>query len=156
MRAAVFHHIGTPTEDKFTHSIKQILEFDGQITFDGAYVSLWPHRKALAKRNPILFIQGSTLGEEGVLSVDEVTSLQSLGFILGWHGWSHKRLTELSPEEIENELDRPDWVEPVYAYPHGDFNQVAIDKLKELGYRQAYSTTQGEDDNVYAIKRLYI
>lgn len=155
MSVAVFHRVGEPTEDKFTHSIEQILAFDGLITFDGAYTSLWPHREVLGSRKPILFVQGLTLGSEGVLTVGEVMKLQESGFILGWHGWSHNRLTELSEDEIANELDRPDWVDPIYAYPHGDFNQVAIDKLKEMGYQKAYSTTQG-DDGDYTIKRIYI
>jgi hypothetical protein len=33
-----------------------------------------------------------------------------------------------------------------FAYPYGRFNQLVIDCVKEAGFKQAYSVTQGSTD----------
>jgi hypothetical protein len=152
---AVFHRIGEPTEDKFTHSLKQILDYGGEVTFDGAYTSLYEHRQELAKLKPILFVQGGTVGKEGICTWEQIWQLEDLGFVLGWHGWSHDRLTELSEEQIRKEL-QSSFSTKLYAYPHGDYSELAISVIKDCGYEKAYSTTQGEKDNDFAIFREYL
>lgn len=151
----VFHRIGTPTPDRFTHSIEQILAFNGTVTFDGIYVSVFNHRKQLIPKKPILFISGDQIGREGFCNKEQLLELKDLGFTLGWHGWSHDRLNELDDEQKRLELRRPDWVEPLYAYPHGDFDERCKQVLQAYGYEKAYSTTQGNDDT-FSIKRLYV
>lgn len=159
MSVAVFHRIGEPTEDKFCHSIDQILAFDGQITFDGAYESVYEHREELKDKDIIVFIQATTIGKEGVMSLSQIHELGiRYGFHIGWHGWSHRKLTELPDHAVIAELSPPkEWnVLPIYAYPHGDFDDRTINLVKQMGYLQAYSTTQGEESNDYAIRRIYI
>lgn len=152
----VFHKIGEPTEDKMTHSIKQILNFDGTITFDGIYESVFDHRIVLAKRKPILFITGNKIGREGFCHNIQLGQLKNLGFILAWHGWSHRKLTELSKREVMAELDSGDNPRlDLYAYPHGEFDDRVKKLVKQMGYKKAYSTTQG-DDSDFAIRREYI
>lgn len=155
MGVAVFHRIGEPTEDRFTHSIEQIMDYDGQITFDGIYRSVFEHRAVLAWREPILFITGEQIGRKNFCNREQLEHLNWMGFRLGWHGWTHRKITELSDSEQWEELKRPDWVSPFYAYPHGEYDQRAIEKLKKGGYIGAYSTTQGEDSD-FAIRREYI
>lgn len=152
----VFHRIGTPEPGNFTNSIEQILAFPGLITFDGVYTSVFDNRLALKDKKAILFVSGDQIGREGFCNKEQLLELERLGHILAWHGWSHRKLTELSENDIRSELSRPDWVKPFYAYPHGDFDKRSIDILKKLGYRQAYSTTQGENGNEFAIYRHYI
>lgn len=152
----VFHHIGEPTPDRFTHSIEQILSYPGQITFDGIYTSVFDHRLQLQGKRAILFVSGDQIGREGFCNITQLIELQRQGHILAWHGWSHRRLTELSDEEIRMELQRPDWAQPLYAYPHGDFDDRSIQILKEMGYKNAYSTTQGRQDDGFAIIRTYV
>ena len=158
-RVACFHHIGEPTEDKFTHSIEQILAYEGQITFDGAYESVWAHREALKDKDIIIFLQGLTLGMEGVMNFHRVSILgRDYGFHIGWHGWTHRRLTDLPDHAVIAELTPPtEWnIIPLYAYPHGDFDERTKDIVKSMGYKQAYSTTQGEEGNEFAIPRMYV
>lgn len=155
MQVAVFHKIGTPNPQEFTNSIEQILQFDGQITFDGIYTSVFEHRGVLASKKPILFISGDQIGREGFCNKEQLLEMQKLGFRLGWHGWSHRRLNELEDDDKRLELRKPDWVEPFYAYPHGDFDDRSKHVLQAYGYVQAYSTTQGDNTN-YAIYRHYI
>lgn len=153
---AVFHRIGEPTPDLFTHSIDQITAYTGTITFDGVYESVFQHRIRLRGREALFFVSGDQIGREGFCNYDQLIRLRSEGHALGWHGWSHTPLTELEPKEIEAELQRPAWVEPVYAYPHGEFNDSAIRILQDMGYDRAYSTTQGQEGNRFAIPRFYI
>lgn len=153
----VFHRIGKPTGDHYTHSLEQILAFEGVITFDGAYKSVWEDRVELAPRQPILFVQGETVGTPGVCNQEQIDELAGLGFVMGWHGWTHRRLPELPDHAVIRELTSPDPnFYKLYAYPHGDWDGRVAQLVKEMGYLRAYSTTQGEGDNNYAIPRVYI
>lgn len=152
---AVFHHIGEPTEDKFTRSLEQILAYQGLITFDGAYKEVYEHRQVLGAREPIMFIQWDTIGTDGVCTLDEIAELKKAGFTIGWHGHTHRRLTELTDDEIRQEIHSELGPMLAYAYPHGDFDERAKRLIEEAGYLYAYSTTQG-DDSDYARRREYI
>lgn len=151
---AVFHKIGT--EGEYTNTIEEILNFDGVITFDGAYKSVYEHREVLGKREPILFIQYDTIDTEGVCTLDEISELEDCGFVIGWHGRTHRRLTELPDHAVINELSHNLPNIKLYAYPHGDWDGRVAKLVKDMGYLRAYSTTQGEDGNDFAIPRVYI
>lgn len=157
MKTAVFHKIGEPSEDHMVNSLEQILAFDGQITFDGAYMSVYEHRKQLAfLESPLLFIQGYSVGTEGIMSWQQIMELVfDNNFQLGWHGHSHRRLTELRDSEVEEELTCPLPLD-LYAYPHGDWDSRVAKIVQEMGYLRAYSTTQGEEGNDFAIPRIYL
>lgn len=155
MAVAVFHHIGEPTPDLFTHSIGQIRGFEGQATFDGVYTSVFDHRHELP-RGSVMFVTGNMIGRDGYCNRTQLEQLAAEGFVIGWHGWSHRRLPELSLPEMSAELARPPWVAPLYAYPHGDFNEQTISTLRGLSYLYAYSTTQGIPGNDFAVPRVYI
>lgn len=154
-RVAVFHHISDEKKD-FHNSLEQILAFDGVITFDGVYTSVFDHRNYLWGKSPILFITGNQIGRDGYCNKEQLLQLKSLGFRLGWHGWSHTKLTELDKDAIASELWRPKWIENIYAYPHGDYDLQTQTIVEDMGYKKAYSTTQGEEGNDFAIPRVYI
>lgn len=157
MEVAIFHHIGD--EGDFTNTIDEILAFDGVITFDGAYNSVWEHREALEDREPILFVQGDTVGQPGVMSWEEILHLaHHYQFIIGWHGWTHRKLTDLPDHVVINELIPAKEIEGVklYAYPHGEWDERVAKIVQQMGYIRAYSTTQGNNDNDFAIYRKYI
>lgn len=159
---AVFHRIGEPTPDRFTHSIDQIKNCDMQITLDGIYTSVWDHREEigeLARQNPLwLFVAGDTLGTEGFIDKQQLMTLvDEYDCLMAWHTWSHADLTQLSDDEIRHELDAPDWIpRTTFAYPYGNFDNRVIELVKEAGYQSAYSTTQGRQGDNYAIIRYYI
>lgn len=157
-KAAVFHHIGESGD--YTNTIEQILAYDGLVTFDGAYKSVWENAylmRGKLKHMPIIFVQGDTVGTEGVCNRAEILTLSQTGFLLGWHGWSHRRLPELSDDEVRKELSPPDWLmaNALYAYPHGDFDERTKQLVREAGFWEGYSTTQGNDDR-YSLHREYI
>lgn len=155
MALAVCHHVGEVGE--YTNTLEEILAFDGILTFDGAYISVWDNREKLAPKQPILFVQGETVGRDGVCSNTQIDELAGLGFVLGWHGWTHRRLTELPDHAVIRELTSPDPVNyKLYAYPHGDWDGRVAKIVQQMGYLRAYSTTQGEEGNDFAIPRIYV
>jgi len=65
----------------------------------------------------------------------------------GSHGFTHRILTKISPEELERdikgskavleaELGRPVFF---FSYPHGDYSDRIIEMVREAGYRAAFS-----------------
>lgn len=155
MRVGVFHRIGESNRETFTNSIEQILGFEGLLTFDGVYESVFEHRLALKDKRPVLFISGTQIGRDGFCNKEQLLELEYLGFSLGWHGWTHDRLTNMNELQILSELHKPNWIGWLYAYPHGDFNEQSKSLIKSMGYVNAYSTTQGSDD-FYSLRREYI
>lgn len=162
MRVAVFHNIGEPNRETFTNSIEQIKNFDGLVTFDGIYDSVWEHREeigeiARGKYGVWLFFAGGTIGTPGFITKQQLLTLvDEYDCLMGWHTWSHPKLNMLTDAEIRHQLDAPAWVPRLaFAYPHGDFDDRVIELVKEAGYKKAYSTTQGNDDK-YSIYREYL
>lgn len=155
MGVAVFHRVGEPNRETFTNSLEQILAYDGQVTFDGVYESVFDHRLELTRTKPILFITGSQIGREGYCNKEQLLELKRLGFTLAWHGWSHNRLTELADNQVIMELRQPDWIRSIYAYPHGDFDERITGLVNKMNFQEAYSTTQGNDER-YSLHREYL
>lgn len=154
MGVAVFHRIGD--EGEYTNPIQQILDYEGIITFDGAYKSVYEYRFELGPKNPILFVQADTVGTPGVCTWEEIGELARLGFTLGWHGRSHRKLPDLPDHAVIRELTPSGPEFKLYAYPHGNWDARVAKIVKDMGYLRAYSTTQGEDGNDYAIIREYL
>lgn len=156
-KVAVFHHISNKRKD-FHNSIEQILSFDGVLTFDGAYTSVWDYRDDLAQKDAVIFVQGDTVGTHGVMTWEQIEALASYPYNLhlGWHGWTHRRLTDLPDHAVIAELSAPRGGALLYAYPHGDWDERTAKLVKDMGYLRAYSTTQGEEGNDFAIPRIYI
>src|SRR5262245_679854 len=72
-----------------------------------------------------LFVQGGWV--ENRATDDEIAALQARGMVVGLHGHTHRRFTELSAEEITQELvsaeaalgDRGiDPVRPLFRFPY--------------------------------------
>jgi len=154
-KVAVFHHISDEKKD-FHNTLEEILNYDGIVTFDGAYESVFGVRRQLEAKNPILFVSGNQIGRESFCNMLQLEQLKREGWVIGWHGWSHRKLVELSDKEINYELRCPEFFARLYAYPHGDWDGRVAKIVKDMGYLRAYSTTQGEQDNDFAIPREYI
>jgi peptidoglycan/xylan/chitin deacetylase (PgdA/CDA1 family) len=81
-------------------------------------------------------------------------------FKLGWHTWSHRDLTKLTRDEILEEVTPP-FPMQYFAYPYGTYNDLVIECVKEVGFKVAYSVTQGSQDRTdpdyhFKIYRDYI
>lgn len=86
------------------------------------------------------------------LTVQSLRELVSLpGASIGAHGFSHKKLTECTPAELQNELvASKQWIENVIgqevttmAYPHGAVNDEVRQATANAGYTVAASSKFG-------------
>ncbi len=153
---AVFHRIGEPSRETFTNSIEQILAYEGEVTFDGVYTSVYDHKDVLKDRGIILFAAGDTIGEPGFCNWAQLLVLTNkYGFKLGWHTWTHRKLTEINGGELLEEMTSP-FPTKYIAYPHGDYNHDVLALATILGYERGYSTTQGSNETQFSIYREYL
>lgn len=167
------HNIGTENHSNY-NTIEQILACPYPIGFDGIYKNVYEHRHLLKEKEGILFVMGDYMGKDNQFDLahvpkleqycnwDEIIELLSVlpKFKLGWHTWSHPDLTTLSKAEIIKEITPPFPMES-FAYPYGKYNSLVIECVKEVGYKYAFSVTQGatninEIDYNYRIFRDYI
>jgi len=91
-------------------------------------------------------------GERKYLTVQSLRELASLsGVSIGAHGYSHRKLTECTPSELDYELDASkQWIENVIgrevttmAYPHGAVNNEVRNATAKAGYTVAASSKFG-------------
>ena len=146
-------------------TLKQILECTEPLSFDGVYASVYEHRDALKHRLPILFVVGGKVGEDNLfddgrafedvfLTWKELEEMQDLGFELGWHTWTHPDLTKLPYDKIVEEVTPP-FPMRYFAYPHGLYNDDVVRAVKEAGFEDAWSVTQGTGEQ-FKRKRRYL
>ncbi len=145
-------------------NLNTIEEAQGKkLTADGVYKSIYENREKL--RGTILFIMGDYVGtdnsfDEGKHYLEEFCTWQELYDLrdnynceLAWHTKSHRDLTKLSQEELEEEI-KPRVPMDKFAYPYGKFNDDVIKVVKKY-FKEAYSVTDG-DDSQYQRLRKYV
>lgn len=143
---------------------EEVMNCPGQLSLDGIYTNVYENRDILKGRNCLLFVVGNTIGgdnsfdvgmpHETYCTMEQLKELEADGHTLAWHTWSHPDLTTLSYEEAKKEM-APMWPCDDFAYPYGRFNDMVMEIAKELGYKRAWSVTQG-NDNPYSLFRQYI
>lgn len=146
------------------------MEAHGPISFDGVYLNVYENKTLLLARNALLFVMGDYIGGDNDFDLkaapdygllpekfcnwDQLIELRDkYGCQLGWHTWSHRNLTTLSEEEVRKELTRPKDVEPLLAYPYGNFDDRIISIAKEMGYDDAWSVDQGNGSRFQRVRR---
>ena len=164
MSTILLHNIGGVQSNANWNTIEEILDAEGTLTFDGVYRNVYEHRYQLKGKDIILFVTGNYFGLDNTFDKGqplsqfctwrEVKEMEKLGFRLGWHTWSHRDLTHLSTAEVIKELDNPFGLD-LLAYPYGNYNQEVIEIAKSLGYKDAWSVTQG-DDTQFRRRRQYL
>jgi peptidoglycan/xylan/chitin deacetylase (PgdA/CDA1 family) len=86
-----------------------------------------------------------------VLTWSELQGLVADGLTVASHSRTHELLDQLEPASLIHELDgsREDLVRelggcrPLFAYPNGSFNAIAVDGLRTAGYQAAFTTLHG-------------
>lgn len=102
------------------------------------------------------------------LTEEELRTLSRSPLItIGSHAKSHRKFTELTPEEMQNELkesadelaqitgERPRF----FAYPFGARSAKAESAVRSAGYEAAFGISEGtihEGDNLFRLKRVQI
>ena len=167
------HNIGTENHSNY-NTIEQIVACNDPIGFDGIYKNVFENGQILQEKSGIFFIMGNYIGKDNTFDLPHVPKLEQYcnwyeiiqlikdlpNFYLGWHTWSHPDLTTLNKEQIIHEITPPFSME-TFAYPYGRFNDLVIQCVKEVGYKKAYSVTQGsrnpnDTDHEFKIYRDYI
>lgn len=91
-------------------------------------------------------------GEHKYLTIHSLLELANLpGVSIGAHGYSHRKLTECTPSELDYELDASKkWIEDVIsrevttmAYPYGAMNDRVRQATAKAGYTVAASSKFG-------------
>ncbi len=143
---------------------EEIINCSDRLTFDGIYENVWVNSDILAGRECLMFVVGNMIGgdnkfdkgmpPENYCTLSQLNDLAEEGHIMGWHTWNHPDLTRLSLDEARKEMTCP-WQAEDFAYPYGLFNQDLMKLAEELGYKRAWSVTQG-NDHPYSLRREYI
>lgn len=166
------HNIGDIRHPNY-NTRQQVLDCQESIGFDGIYMNVYENQDILIGKTGIMFVMGNFFGKDNSFDLQYVPKLEKYctleqveelckkyNFKIGWHTWSHKDLTKLSKEEILKEITPP-YPMDYFAYPYGTFNDLVIECVKEVGFKEAYSVTQGsldptEKNYQYKIYRDYI
>lgn len=143
--------------DLAVHSFPAFPEAGVSITFDDGY------RDNLEIAAPLLLEHGFSFhvfvnpcfvmsGLQQYLTVQPLRELADLpGVSIGAHGYSHRKLTECTPSDLEYELvTSKQWIEDAIgrevttmAYPHGAVNAEVQRATADAGYTLATSSTFG-------------
>jgi len=166
------HNIGDINHSNY-HTRKQVKECFDSIGFDGIYKSVYDNMDVLMNKSGIFFVMGDYIGKDNSFDLANVPKLEQyctwdeiihmtklFDFKIGWHTWSHPDLTTLSESDIIKEITPP-FAMDYFAYPYGRFNDKVVELVKKVGYKMAYSVTQGtmdlNDPNYnYKIYRRYL
>jgi hypothetical protein len=157
MKLVLAHNIGNIKHSNY-HTREQIVSSSDSIGFDGVYYNVFENQDILESKSGIFFVMGNFIGKDNTFDLEYVPKLEKYcnwlelnelinkyDFELGWHTWNHPDLTKLTRSEIIEEITPP-FEMKYFAYPYGNFNQLVIDCVKEVGYEQAWSVTQGSQD----------
>jgi len=160
------HNIGYVENSNYTTPAK-LLACTERIGFDGIYRNVYLYKDLLLQlqKPPILFVMGSYVGKdnsfdhpqplEEYCTWDQIMDLAiNYRCELGWHTWTHPKLTELGDFDLLNEC-KPPFPMKYFAYPYGSVDQRVATVVKNLGYQEAWSVSQG-DDTQFQRRRTYI
>jgi len=126
----------------------------------------WPKLKE--KNFPVtLFVSTSTIVEnnKNYLNWDQIRQLQNEGVAIGAHSHNHNHLTELSFDEIKEEIELSNKIflrelgviPTLFAYPYGETNEKIINLLKGYKFKVAFGQHSGvinETSNLYYLPRF--
>ena len=102
-----------------------------------------------------------------ILNWEEVLELHRNGIHIGSHALSHRRLSDLNTQELEQEVfisrehiegrikDRVD----TFSYPHGSFNRAVKDVLKKNNFTSSCTSIEGNiglRPDIFALRRTEI
>lgn len=156
------HNIGAKVNSNY-NTLEETLACDEQLSFDGVYRNVYENWDTIRHKDITLFVMGDYIGEdnsfdvgqplEKLCTLTEIIEMGKSGAKLGWHSWTHRDLTTLSDDEIRMELMAPVMFKRYFAYPYGKFNDRVVELVKEAGYQEAYSVTEGDNSQFQKLRR---
>lgn len=126
----------------------------------------WPKFKEMGF--PVtLFVNTSTIHEnnKNYLNWDQIRELVSEGVSIGAHSHSHYHMSDLSIDEVINEIEISNniflkelgSIPSLFAFPYGEANEEIINLLKEYKFKVAFGQHSGvinETSNLYYLPRF--
>jgi peptidoglycan/xylan/chitin deacetylase (PgdA/CDA1 family) len=99
----------------------------------------------------MFFVTTDWVGRRGHLGPEHIRELVGAGMVVGSHGTSHTRWTELSAAELDRELaasrarleDEANVAVEFAACPHGAYSRRVIAAVRRAGYERLYTTNEG-------------
>ena len=146
------------------------------ITFDDAYENVYRHAFPILRRRRLpfeVFVISDVLSDWNDFDASEVMTrfcseqqLQEMadgGGRMQWHTRSHRRMTKLSDEEIERELEIPDqlrsiWPQPHFrwfSYPYGNRDERVVAHVTDR-FSGAVSVGDGSAHDRYQLNRVEV
>ena len=166
------YHTITPDElYAFITEGKALPDNPVMITFDDGYSDNYLNAYPIMKKygfTGTIFVVTSFLGKyNGYMTWEQAKELSDNGFSIESHTISHKSLTELTDDQLREELresrqvlaDKLGKSADYLAYPTGTYNLHIAQMVKEAGYKAAFTIRYdnvSRDTNVYAIERVPI
>jgi peptidoglycan/xylan/chitin deacetylase (PgdA/CDA1 family) len=98
---------------------------------------------------------------------EQAREMSALGVSFGAHSVTHRIMTTLTPDEVEEEVvgsrtvlaRELDGEVSAFSYPNGDWRPDIADVVRRERFRVAFSTERGfvaPDDNPFAVRRINI
>lgn len=169
LKMKVLHQIGDRSLGGNFNSLEEIIAYDGPISFDGVYMSVYDNYKALKGKDITFFFSGKYLGGDNSFDVGQPLSkfcdlnqlnemADYLGAKFGYHGWAHLRCPTLTDQAIRHELAIGlGYPSLSFAWPYGDVDDRCVRIAKELGYTEAWSVyPKGDDSDPFKKNRYFL
>ena len=134
--------------DEITKPERQIA-----LMFDDGFRGIYDVREFFYSNNirPTIFLAAGYIGEQSILTPQEIIELQAHGFHFECHGWSHKPLTVFNDEELKKELlESKRFLSDLVGkditqicLPLGYYSDHLIEVIRSFGYKEIYSSVPG-------------
>lgn len=118
------------------------------------YVPTMPNDEAMRLVDAVCaLLVGESASAPVVLSWNQLRQLDNEGVTLGSHTQTHPVLTQISSNQIREEIRRSQqdlkreigYALPIFCYPYGDHNDVVTSILKQEGISLAFTVLPGEN-----------
>ncbi len=140
------------------------------ITFDDGYEDNYQYAYPILKKygfTGTVFIITSLVGQQNYLTWDQIKEMKANGMDFQSHTVSHKSMTELTEQQLRDELvnskktldEQLGQDTQFFAYPTGTYNLYIAKLVKDAGYKAAFTIKYGNVDNasnLYALERVPI
>ena len=134
------------------------------VTFDDGYMDNYENAFRILKKynaKATVFVACNNVDQEWMLTKARIKDMADSGLInIGSHAKTHRELTALAHEELQEEMAGSQWLlEQItgkkitnIAYPHGSYNDDVIAQARRY-FACGFSVNWGQPANQYAIRR---